>query len=363
MLVMFSFGFICRIKGLPCIAQGPDKAVSEVTKSLYHENSLSPEFFYKIRSEISEMSRRSNLFVWQDVFALGRDGQLYPKHSIISAFLAVPFYAVFGEYGFLLFQEMSFFLLAYSVYKIINKLSDSDYPFIVLVGICLGTQGINYSYEFSYDMHATALIMFGLYLSFSRPFLGSIIINMAVFVRPSFLLLTIPLSFANYFYSCRRRSLIYSFTGTSFTLGVFLLINYLLWGAPLITAYSRLPRYFGETAIITSHPYGFDLDTFLSKWDRKLFSKVGLLPYNSAFLLLPFTYHFISYSRYSKFLFYSVLISGSYVLYMFSYEMWDASFYGNRFIMPAIYLYLIAVLAGMCNILKIRKITACRKQL
>ncbi len=37
-----------------------------------------------------------------------------------------------------------------------------------------------------------------------------------------------------------------------------------------------------------------------------------------------------------------------YGLYMFSYELWDISFVGNRFLLPSIYLYLLNFIPWCC---------------
>ena len=92
------------------------------------------------------------------------------------------------------------------------------------------------------------------------------------------------------------------------------------------------------------HPVGFDFSVLMSNWFDKLFSSKGILRSNLALLILPFAVPFILNHPQRVLLVISLLSATLYTLYIFSYSMWSVTVYGNRFLLPAIYLCLIPII-------------------
>lgn len=334
-----AFSLCCYLKNISVIPPGPSVAISEVTKSLWESGSLTPSYFFTTYHEAAAFSKETSSDVWQDVFALDKRGNLLPKHSMLSAILAVPFYALFGIAGFWILQQVVLLGVLYATYCIVEDLTAKNLPWIVLISTMFLTQTLFYSYEFNYDLHGCALLIGGLNLLRRSGLWGSVVIMLSVFVRPSSILLSLPLVFigTRRFAALQKKDAV---IGTFAVLGLFLMINYLWWGDPFVTTYSRLPSFHKGEMVLLNHPFGFNWEVFLSDWSMKLFSKKGIVSFNLSLIALPLVFISVLYKG-SPFEKGCVIIAVGYALYIFSYPMWSATYYGNRFLLPAIYLYLI----------------------
>lgn len=331
---------INRLKGFPFIPEGPAVAITEATKSLWESGSLSPKYFTQVKLEGLELSKRRSCYVTQDVFSLGENGSLYPKHSLFSVFVAIPFYALFGEFGFWILQLLFFILLIHSTYRIVHATSGKELPWSTLLGTCLLSQTLFYTHIYSYDLHACAILIGGLCLSRKYPCCGAAIMNLAILVRPSNVLLSVPLAYAWCFAIPSWKRLGQSSLGISLAMVLIMTVNRFLFGQAFTTTYTHIPAFANGTMVMYRHPLGFDTQVFLSQWSSKLFGQTGLLPFNLALVALPFVVIWTFKAKTRSFLLFCNATALLYSIYIFSYPMWTASFYGNKFLLPAIYLYL-----------------------
>ncbi|MDZ4784906.1 MAG: hypothetical protein SGJ02_02405 [bacterium] len=343
------------LKKLPILPEGPAVQIAAVTRSLWEEGTLHPEHFSKIYVKAAELSRVNSTVVWQDVFAIDKHGELIQKHSLFSAIAAVPFYAIFGNFGFWLFQLLFTLLLLLSTYKIVEELNQSGLPWSTFVATTLLSQTLFYSYDFSYELHGCALIMAGLWISLSHPFWGGILLGLSVFVSPANILLALPLAFLKVKSSKSTASIILSLLGLGIISILFLITNYLLWGNPFSTAYSNLLSFHNGEAIYSAHPIGFNLEVFKSNWPEKIFSSEGILPYNLSFIALPFAIKASWQHVERSFLLRCFLVGLAFNLYIFSYPMWATTFYGNRYIFTGIYLYLLSLIVWLGQFENLKK--------
>jgi hypothetical protein len=338
--ISLGFSFSCHFLGLPVVRRGPALSISEVTKSLANSWSFTPPFFAEIYRDAKDLSTANSSRVWQDVFALDKEGRLRPKHSIFSAIVAVPFFIIFGNAGFWIMQQLLLIWLLYSTFSIVAELTGKALPWSTLLATLFMSQTIFYTYGFSYDLHACSLIIGGLHLKRRSPVAGGVIMALALFVRPSLILLITPLLLA------RNRTDRITETLKS-ALGVFLVIlingalNYYWWGSPFLTSYHRLPAFYKGMMVLSAHPIGFDLEVLYSDIISKLFSPQGLLPYNLSFITLPWVLIY-TWRQKDPFRLLCLLSAFIYTLYIFSYPMWNSTSHGNRFLFPAIYLYLLS---------------------
>ena len=322
--------------------EAPPGRIAEVTKSLVNLNVLTPPEFYSIANDLSTQSKEAHAKFWQDAFALGKNGELYPKHSIFSAVFAVPFYMTFGENGFAIAQFACSLLLLFSTYILVVRVFSKAYCISTLIVICLSTEVFTayHFFGYSYDLHGTALIMLGLCLMRKSKLWGAFIAGLALLVRPSFILFLPLLPFA--WNSICKKEIADAVVGYLAAASIFLFLNYLLWGDPFVTAYQRVPMFteYG-TMILDNHPIGFNIAVFLSDWSRKLFdSKIGFLRYNPCLFLLPIAAVKIWKLPARHFFLITTLAAVLPCIYFFSYEMWDMSFRGNRFMLTSVFLVL-----------------------
>lgn len=338
--ISFGFSLCCYFRGWPVIRRGPALAISQVTKSLTNSGSFTPRFFSEIYQQAIDLSAKSSSRVWQDVFALDKHGQLRSKHSIFSSVVAVPFYLFFGDTGFWIMQQLFLLWLLYSTFSIVTELTGRALPWSTLLATYFMSQTIFYSYSFSYDLHACSLIIGGLHLKRKFPFIGGVVMALALFVRPSLILLIPPLLFAN---DKSDNVSQWLRTGLGVTLVILIngLLNYTWWGSPFLTSYHNIPAFHNGTMISSQHPLGFDLDVLFSNMMEKLLSPQGLLPYNLSFIALPWVLTY-TWKQKDPFRLLCLLSAAIYTFYIFSYPMWKVTDFGNRFLFPAIYLYLLS---------------------
>ena len=328
-------------KGMAFIAEGPGFQIAEATRSLWNNGSLSPQHYREVEKAASSLSARSSTFVWQDVYTLGVNGALYPKHSLFSVIAAIPFYAVFGESGFWLFHEFMFVCLVAATFGVVYEITGAAFLWTTLLATCLFSQTLFQVASYGYDFHEATLVTVGLYISLRRPALGALLMNLAAFVRPSALLISLPLSFAWCLSYPAVPRLARSALGTAAALFVFGATQRVLYGSWLTTSYQHLPGYVNGEMVQYEHPL-WSLDTLVADWPEKLHGQHGLLPWNVALLALPFVLAQIRGEWHRAFLLLlltSSLVSG---LQIFAYPMWNASVMGNRFLTTAISLYSIA---------------------
>lgn len=355
------FSGVGYLRGIPLLPIGPPLNIAEVTKSLWHSRSLRPERFDQIYHDASELSRTSGSEVWQDVFALDMRGGLAPKHSLLSSVMAVPFYGIFGTFGFWVLQQLLFVWLLYSIYSIATRLAGRSLPLTTIVVTMLLSPLLLHSQGFSYELHVCALVIGGLDMMHRRPLIGAFLMSLSVLVRPSCVLIVVPLISAMYAHTPQwKRTILRRSIGLALGLGIFLVVNYLLWGNPFTTAYDRLPGFRGGELFISQHPVGFDLETFRSGWPAKLWGETGILPATSCLFLLPLVV--LSLRHQSERWFQAVCLSTAllYTLYILSYQMWMVTGPGNRFLLTATCLYIPSCIAFLARVVPEARDAKCR---
>jgi len=319
--------------------EAPPARNAEVARSIWRTHSLEAPEFHVFEQELRRLSRDTQREYRQDVFSLGRHGELFPKHSPLSGVVGAPFYGLFGDSGFWILQQVVALLLFYSTFRIttITLLTQT------LIGF--------FCYMFSYDLHGLFLLICGLHVMHSRPRWGSALAALSIFVRPSYVVL-LPFLLSAWHGLPERvgrpRDLL---VGTGAVLCLYFAANDLMWGSPFATAYHRMVAFSPQgEPFIEQHP-GFSLDVLVADWWRKLFgARVGLLPFNPALFAFPWVCAWASRSEHKWFAFSTLTGSVVYGLYMFSYQWWDVSFLGNRLLLPSIYLYLLNFIPWCCTL-------------
>ena len=330
---LWSYGF----SSLP--ETSPPARVAEASRSLVNNGTLAAPEYLKFTSDFRAEAISSGHAIEQDVFAVGRDDKLYPKHSILSAIIGAPFYAIFGNSGFWILQQLCLLFIFISLSRLSTRKTQ-----VLLIFVYLLTQTLSgfHTHVFSYDLHGVALLLGGMALLSSNSFFGSMLSALTIFIRPAYLIL-IP--FAVYARGGTKREYLLRLLGLSAGLGFFMLTNQLIFGSPFTTAYQAAAYILPDGSfVLDTHPLGFSLQTLLSDWGKKLFSlEVGALPYNLALILWPLA---IWQTIKAKDRFLLITSAGAliYTLFIFSYQFWDASPAGNRFLLPAVYLMALPIL-------------------
>ena len=340
LLCSFTFSLTLYLRGTAITPGGPALATAETAKAIWESGSLSSHYARAVFEDASTLSRTTHSDVWQDVFAIDVRGNLIAKHSVISSLIAAPLFGMFGTIGFWLCQQVFFVTLSVSFYRCVRALSGVSLPWTSLLAICFFSPALWSSYTFNYDLHGVTFLLLGLSLSRTRPFLGSFAMACSVFVRPSYILLIPPLLFAWHKPGVHKRFMRMGF-GAMAPIFLFLLYNTYFWGDPLVTTYSRLPRWMDGVMYLDDLSLGFDLVEFRSRWALKLWGSDGLFSQYGVILTLPCAVWMAVSSNHTRF-FRACLVSAILnILFAFSYGMWEPGVSPNRFLHPSIFLFLI----------------------
>lgn len=337
--------FVQKVEMLP---EGPYLQVTKTAKYLWDNHSLNrPDFSDLYDKYAQESKQQPDRILYQDVFVMGIDGKLYPKHAILISLLAAPFYGLFGDFGFWFFNQCSLFFLLYSAFAITCYLSSRRGGIGVILLLCFGTSLLGHSYTFSFDLLGACFVIAGCSLMRTWPVLGGLVSALSVYIRVTNVLY-FPFLFLMWRANSKRlisREMIQRASGFALGLLPLLLLNWLLWGSPISTPYHRLVFFQDGEALIGPYFHEFGWSYLQIDWWKKLFDKhCGLLLFNPALLLLPWLGHRLwkHPARREFCLCFSALLVNSAMI--FSYSNWSASTLGNRFLLPAVVLGIIPLL-------------------
>ena|GEM_PF-789460 len=344
--LLIVFALLMFAKGRPLFFQNPSLRVAETAISIWEHQTIVQPSYYKLYDELTAMSKTENKAYVQDVFSVGGDGQLVPKHCVMLAFIAAPMYGIFGWFGFWLLNQLVILAIVYSLFRLTSRLSGKDTGLYTVAAVFVGTSTIFSSYGMSYDLLAAMLIVVGFERSFERPFLGNLLLALSLMVRPTNAIF-LPLVIVPWLMKTpiSRQRMALAIGGLAAGAGVLLLTNAWIWGHPLTCSYLRLPQFLaGEVTIgrEAHHVDGFIL--FNDLWAKLLGQPNGLFRFNIFLVLLPLAFlHVLKHTKQRLFFFVSGIALLN-CLVIFSYPYWGASSVGNRFLLPSIYLFLVPII-------------------
>lgn len=340
-LIVLAQGVLLRSAGAPLLPQGPSREIALTGLSLWQTGNLGPERYAGLYKHLIEISRQDGRQYWQDVFAMGANGRLYPKHCVLLSVLSAPFYGVFGEFGLWVFGQLLLLLLLFSTYRICREIVSEQAARIVVCLAFVGTQTVWYSYGLHYDVLGVALVFVGFDLMRSYPLLGAVLPALSFFVRPVHALCLPFLLFArsgrSFGWYCR------ACVGLTLGVAIYAGGNYYLWGSPFLTSYDRVLHFKAGEGFVTNWPhYEFSLTILAADWWRKLFDlEIGLVFRNPTLLLLPFALLCRVGPERARFLIFCTTAGVLQILLVFSYGHWSATAAGNRFLFIPIFLLLL----------------------
>jgi hypothetical protein len=330
---------------------GFDQSQMLAARSILNSGSLSAPEFYQIDAQLRELSLGAG--AQQDYFAETVDGKLVPKHSVVLPYILAPLLPLLGDRAPLGLSILVLWLLFVAVVRATGEIESLSIKVSVVL-LFVFSQFIFYVGSIPYDTLSALCTIVAFSQVKRRPFYGGACLMLGVFVRPTivlfapFLLLLVLLEHHKIF-----SRMVGCFLGMVVPLTLYGLMNWYLFGSFLVTAYHRLPEYFNGTLMHAHHPIGFSLSVFFSRWyDKLLDPTYGVLRYNSFLLLLPFAARYIASHRERMTLTIYSAAGLGYSLYIFSYEMWYSTYFGNRFLMPSLVLMLVPIAAFVSAFVK-----------
>jgi hypothetical protein len=285
-----------------------------------------------------------------DQVALAKDGRVVPKHPITLPVFALPFVAVFGRTGALVFNVAQMAILVGILHRLARRVAP---PFAAaLAAAATATLSFlpHYLWNFSPDVLATAAAA-SAFLAWSPPCrpstplrdaAGGLLLGVACMAKPALVCL-LPGAAVLLLPSWRLRALP-ALAGLAVPLAVGALVNVHLFGAPQVTGYDRIARLGAHGLETYSQRDDFGQPVMKGLKRQLRHPTQGLLATSAVTLFswlgLPFL------ARRQPWLAAGMTIaSAALILFFSTYTLWDSSHYGNRHLMPAVALAVLPLAA------------------
>ncbi len=338
-LVAAAIAFVASSSGATLFTDTPAATLATSAKYFWEHGSLADPRFVQIRDQlITDTSVSPDARAYQDVFALARDGEtLYPRHSLLILFLSAPFYGLFGDFGFWLFNNLILYLMLVGGYRI-GAQAGSSFAAALATGMLPLVAGyfLVFSYLPAYDYPPACAVIWAFCWAQRRPTLAGACLALALYVRMSeafflpFLLLSLGRPSMERFSHYGR--LLAGFAAGCAPLFV---SNVLLWGDPIRGAYGRCVVFRGGEMVIDASLHHFSVATLLGDWSYRLLNgQEGLLAVMPIWALAPLMLLFLPDGELGWKLRTMALASLGYGIVMLSFSYWrEAS--GPRFVFSA----------------------------
>jgi len=283
--------------------------------------------------------------------ALDRQGRLVPKHPLLMSLAALPLLLVFGDQGALIFNFLQLLLLCGLMFVLARRVAG---PWPSAVAVCLtATLSFlpHFAWNFSPDVFVVVLFL-GVLLTLPRdrtPHLGrhvlaGVLLGIATTAKPSFALaaIALPLLLGRPL----KRSMPAFVLGGLIPVALWMGLNQHLFGHPLVTPYDRIVHFTEQGVELGSTRGDFTEPLWRGIREQLILPEKGLLPTSPitvvSFLLWPFLW-----IRERRWAIYSVVTSLGIYVFFSTYALWQASHWGNRYLMPLVVLGVLPLAAAL----------------
>jgi hypothetical protein len=290
--------------------------------------------------------------------SLDTSGRLVPKHPVWMAIFALPFIAVFGAPGALVFNLLQLVLLLYLAAHFAARYSS---PWGSSIAIALtGVTSIlpHYVWNFSPDVFSCVLLVAGLVaLPADRSpdklhhVIAGLLFGLAAISKFSLFLALpgLPLLCGRPF----RKSLPALALGLLIPAAVFSVFNLHLFGSPLTTSYDRMAMIRGDVVVVHSPRSDFGGSVIQGVRNQIMDRAHGLL-FTSPITLLSLV-GFIPLARKDRAAALYILVTSlSIFLFFATYKEWAASHHGNRYLVPVMILATVPLASLIDYVIDIR---------
>lgn len=283
---------------------------------------------------------RGGLEVHSTQVALGTRGEWFPKHPVLMPLVSLPFFALFGLDGALVFNLVVVLGLFFLLVRIADRFTTPPAASLAALLVLFATFLPSYVYNYSPDLFGSLLVVAGLALLFGgRPALAGMVLAGAVWAK-----LPNGIFFAGagvYLLSGRGWR-----QGRDFLLGglpIFLLVAGLqqyMFGAPWLTGYDRTLVLADGVSSLATHRQFFDYPFWKGFREQLFLPGRGILTTSPLlWLALPGSILFWRQRPREA----TLILSTCTALFLLfcKYRYWSLSHFGNRFLFPLICLSVI----------------------
>src|SRR5262245_34413109 len=268
----------------------------------------------------------------QEQVAVAADGALVPKHPILMPVVSVPFYALFGVRGFLLFNVAVLMILGAVAWETGRLYGGPGMAAAATLIVFCGSFLREYVYNYSPDLFSTLLLLAGILLILKRrPLAGGAFLGISVLAKQTNLFVAAIVGVFLLFRSPRKEA---ARAALAMAPGIaaWMLVNLALFGDPTVTGYDRTLILRNGVAGTFSHREFFDAPLLQGMIGQLVAPRVGLLATSPLLLLaVPGLVGFLRKHPWDATL--CLGISEFLFLLFSTYSRWSTSHYGNRFLM------------------------------
>ncbi|MDZ4788347.1 MAG: glycosyltransferase family 39 protein [Blastochloris sp.] len=254
----------------------PTVSTAETAKDLWDFGTIQRPYYEKLYHYLIFKSAASPAFAFrQDIFTQSIDGTLLPKHPLIISAMSAPFYGLFGNFGFWVFEQLMLVGLIFFLYRIVKELTSINAALLSCLVFLLGTNLIlSYSYQFSYDILGCLLLISGFYYLNKSPFLAGTLLGLAIYVRmshglfiPFLILACYPPSLKNFKW---LKSSLLVCLGFFVVSAPFMVLNHLLFGDAVRGSYNLAPVFINGATTIDTKTINFSFDLLKNDFTKRL---------------------------------------------------------------------------------------------
>jgi len=268
--------------------------------------------------------------------SLGRNGAFYPKHPILLAVLALPFYVVAGDVGLLAFNLAQLCALVLVMWLGARRYAADGIAFALMLWFAFGTMLRPVAYNFAPDVLSTLLVAGGMVgLLYGRSVVAGVLLGLSVWAKWTNAVF-FPVAAAALVLQRDWRPLIRLGAGAAIPVAGLLGLNWHMFGSPFVTPYDRVLVVEKLRWVVEpSHRTFFTIPFWRGLWTQLTDRRLGLLVAAPPVVLaLPGLFLIYRRARAE-----ALLIGGACAaqLVMFAkYDQWNVSSYGPRFLLSVV---------------------------
>lgn len=301
--------------------------------------------------EDHDLDVRNNLIAEQYAIgsnvSLGRNGALYPKHPILLAVAALPFYVVAGDPGLLAFNLVQLCALVLVMWLGARRYAPDWIALPLLLWFAFGTMLRAAAYNFAPDVLSTLLVTAAVVaLLAGRNLTGGILLGLSVWAKwtnAGFL----PVAAATL--AARRdwRALVRFGAAAALPVLALLCLNWHMFGSPFVTPYNRV-MVLKDAHLVPepSHRTFFTLPFWSGLWTQLTDRNLGLYAAAPPVLLALPGLVVIARREWTE----ALLVGGACAAQLATfakYEQWHVGSYGPRFLLSVVALSALPAAAAL----------------
>lgn len=320
--------------GREFLKRNPNAYVADVARSVWNSGSLVSQRAEDLYDRLQRLSEENPGHLYtQDVFSIGEGGEPLPTRATYLSVLAAPFVGIAGESGLWILSQGILFAILLAWAEMNCRWIDRRAAVFLALGFLMTTALVRYTFSFSYDTFALALLLGGVVTQRKNQALGAFLIALTVETRPLFALF-LPLAFLEFADAPSRRRLLQGTLGVGLGLGLVALTNSWLWGSPTTFSYHRLGAFQAGEVVIVPPAADFSVGELVSQLPRKLFMGQESLFIANPLLLIALPAGFVA-ARYSRGMALLLVTCLVYLGFLLALASWDL--FGNlvRYALPA----------------------------